>query len=327
MSESQQFANYSNSAQALKSNIDQLGATDTQVTDDANNFEQQFLIGIGVHAKTQLSEKLIALAKKSKTVKKVANTIKDVKDTVDDLSKKLTSKIPKLDSTPNPLNPSASPENLKQLKSLSDAAAEKAANTAKAVGDAENEVIDSRDALRTAGETRDAAEALAETRQAGLVAKAGGTIAQSEQDAASAARIAANEARSGVDQAVQRSADAEKNLQSLAQQSTQHEADSLRAAQDLKTAASAEEDIAPVVSGTEKAVADAEKLGKALKVSKDVEEGSVAEDEADPLGLIFTAVTSAVTQIIGRKLKAHENKITSSLPPAAKLSFTSTLGA
>ena len=57
MSESSQFANYSNSSQALESNIDQLRATNTNTTNDANFFESQFLSGIGVHAKTQLSGK------------------------------------------------------------------------------------------------------------------------------------------------------------------------------------------------------------------------------------------------------------------------------
>ena len=70
MSQSQQFANYSNSAQALKSNIDQLGSTEQQTTDDAKQFEAEYLTGIAVAAKTKLADQLVGLLKKSKGVKK-----------------------------------------------------------------------------------------------------------------------------------------------------------------------------------------------------------------------------------------------------------------
>ena len=46
----------------------------------------------------------------------------------------------------------ASPDNVAQLKSIADDAAEKATNTSEALESAQNEVIDSRDAVRETGE-------------------------------------------------------------------------------------------------------------------------------------------------------------------------------
>ena len=79
MSQSQQFANYSNSAQALKSNIDQLGSTEQQTTDDAKQFEAEYLTGIAVAAKTKLADQLVGLLKKSKGVKKATSVVEDAK--------------------------------------------------------------------------------------------------------------------------------------------------------------------------------------------------------------------------------------------------------
>jgi hypothetical protein len=132
-----------------------------------------------------------------------------------------------------------------------------------------------------------------------------------------------NEARSGVDSAASRSAAAESNVQDLAQQSVAHTSEAARAAEDLEAARNVEQDVTPAVSDTEKVLADGE---KALKISKDVEEGSTAED-IDPVGLIVSAVAAIATTIIGRRLKVHENKITSNLPPAVKLNYGQTLGA
>ena len=327
MSQSSAFANYSNSAQALKSNIDQLGETDQQTTDDAKQFEAEYLTGIAVATKTKFVDGVVGLLKKSKGVKKAEKVIEDAKKTankkVNDLADDLTSKIPKLDSNLPVINPTASPDNLAQLKTISDAAAEKAAGTADALESAQNEVIDARDAVRVAGETRDSAETLSATRDAELVAKAGGPISSAEQQAATDARLALNEARSGVDSAVSRSTLAEGNVQKLAQQSQAHTSEAARAAEDLEAARNVEQDVTPAVSDTEKVLADGE---KALKISKDVEEGSVAED-IDPIGLIVSGIAAIASTLIGRRLKVHQNKITSNLPPAIKLNYSQTLGA
>ena len=327
MSQSSAFANYSNSAQALKSSVDQLGETDQQTTDDAKQFEAEYLTGIAVATKTKFVDGVVGLLKKSKGVKKAEKVIEDAKKTankkVNDLADDLTSKIPKLDSNLPVINPTASPDNLAQLKTISDAAAEKAAGTADALESAQNEVIDARDAVRVAGETRDSAETLSATRDAELVAKAGGPISAAEQQSATDARLALNEARSGVESAASRSAAAESNVQNLAQQSEAHTSEAARAAEDLEAARNVEQDVTPAVSDTEKVLADGE---KALKISKDVEEASVGED-IDPIGLIVSGIAAIASTLIGRRLKVHQNKITSNLPPAIKLNYTQTLGA
>ena len=326
MSQSSAFANYSNSAQALKSNVDQLGETDQQTTDDAKQFEAEYLTGIAVATKTKFVDGVVGLLKKAKGVKKVEKVVEDAKKTankkINDLADDLTSKIPKLDSNLPVINPSASPDNLAQLKTIADAASEKASGTAEALESAQNEVIDARDAVRVAGETRDAAETLSSTRDAELVAKAGGPISSAEQQAATDARLALNEARSGVESAASRSAAAESNVQDLAQQSVAHTSEAARAAEDLEAARNVEQDVTPAVSDTEKVLADGE---KALKISKDVEEASVGED-IDPVGLIVSGIAAIASTIIGRRLKVHQNKITSNLP-AVNLNYSQTLGA
>lgn len=326
MSQSQAFANYSNSAQALKSSVDQLGETTQQTTDDSKQFEAEYLTGVAVAAKTKFVDGLVGLLKKSKGVKKAAKVVEDAKKTanqkINGLADDLTSRIPKLDNTPPLTNPSASPDNLAQLKGIADDAAEKASGTAEALESAQNEVIDSRDGIRLAKEAQDTAQAISETKDAELISKAGGPISSAEQQAATQARLDLNNARSGVDSAIARSDAAERNVQDLAQQSEAHTSEAARAAEDLEAARNAEQDVTPALSDTEKVLSDSE---KALKISKDVEEGSTAED-VDPVGLIVSAVAAIATTIIGRRLKVHENQITSNLPPAAKINYSQTLG-
>jgi hypothetical protein len=327
MSQSQRFANYSNSAQALKSSVDQLAETDQQTTDDAKQFEAEYLTGIAVASKTKFVDGVVGLLKKSKRIKQAAKVVEDAKKTanqkVNNLADDLTSRIPRLDNTQPVLNPSASPDNLDQLKSIADDAADKASNTSEALESAQNEVIDSRDAVRVANETRDAAQTISETKDAELIAKAGGPVSSAEQQSATDARIALNNARSGVDSAMSRSASAESRVQDLAQQSQAHTSEAARAAEDLEAARNAEQDVTPALSDTEKVLSDSE---KALKISKGVEESTEAGDE-DPVGLVVTAIAAIASTVIGRRLKVHENQITSNLPPAVKLNYSQTLGA
>ena len=329
MSQSSAFANYSNSAQALKSSIDQLGETDKQTTDDAKQFEAEYLTGIAVATKTKFVDGVVALFKKSKAVKTGEKILADVKKTanqkINDLADNLTSRIPSnvIQMSPIDINPSASPDNLAQLKKIADDAAGKAKGTADALESAQNEVIDSRDAVRAASEARDAKQIISETKDAELVAKAGGPISSAEQQAATDARIDLNNARSGVDSAMARSSSAERNVQDLAQQSQAHTAEAARAADDLQAAKDAPDDITPALSTTEKVAEDGE---KALKITKDVEEGGAAE-AADPVGLIVAGIAAIASTIIGRSIKVHQNQITTSLPPSTPLNYTSTLGA
>ena len=69
---------------------------------------------------------------------------------------------------------------------------------------------------------------------------------------------------------------------------------------------------------------DLEDGEKALKVTSDIEKASAETSEADPLGLIVTAIAAVATQIIGRKIKAHENLVSPPVPPTT---FSATLGA
>ena len=327
MSQSQQFANYSNSAQALKSNIDQLGSTEQQTTDDAKQFEAEYLTGIAVAAKTKLADQLVGLLKKSKGVKKATAVVEDAKKTanqkINGLADDLTSKIPKLDTTPPITNPSADSDAVTQLKGIAKDAAEKSTNTSSALESAQNEVIDARDAVRVAGETRDAAQTVSTVKDAQLVAKAGGQISVGEQQAATQARLDLNTARSGVDSATARSDAAERNVQELAQQSEAHAAEAERAGQDLKNAlATGDVELGETANVARKA----KRLAKEAKDAKDIEEGGEAGDE-DPVGLIVSAVAAIASTWIGRKIAVHSNQITSSLPKGATLNYGSTLGA
>jgi hypothetical protein len=116
MSESSAFANYSNTTQMLQSGVNQLAATDEQITDDKSNFEQQFLIGAALTAKTKAGEKFVGLIKKSKGLKgikekatKAAEDLaKNARQKANDLADQLKSKIPKLDGSP-PAPPPAPP--------------------------------------------------------------------------------------------------------------------------------------------------------------------------------------------------------------------------
>tara|TARA_R110000796_G_scaffold7600_4_gene25912 strand:+ start:2288 stop:3271 length:984 start_codon:yes stop_codon:yes gene_type:complete len=327
MSQSQRFANYSNSSQALKSSVDQLAETDQMTTDDAKQFEAEYLTGIAVASKTKFVDGVVGLLKKSKRVKQAAKVVEDAKKTANEkingLADDLTSRIPRLDNTQPVLNPSASPDNVAQLKSIANDAAEKATNTSEALESAQNEVIDSRDAVRETGEKLIEKQTISETKDAELVSKAGGPVSSAEQEAATQARLDLNNARDDVDSAMSRSATAERNVQDLARQSQAHTSEASRAAEDLEAARNAEQDVTPALSDTEKVLSDSE---KALKISKDVEESTEAGDE-DPIGLVVTAIAAIASTVIGRRLKVHQNQITRNLPPAVKLNYSQTLGA
>ena len=128
MSESSAFANYSNTAQQLRNQVDQAGATQTQITDDAKNFEQQFLIGAALAAKVKAVDKFTSLLKKSKTIQSLKGKgedaarkiAKSAQDRANGVAKDLASKIKGVTQPEAPpvLNPSASPDNLDLLKDV-----------------------------------------------------------------------------------------------------------------------------------------------------------------------------------------------------------------
>ena len=126
MSGSSAFANYINTSQQLRDSVSQLDPTESQITDDKRNFEQQFLIGASLMAKAKTTDQLVKLFKKSKTV----NSLKDKgeaelrklvqggQDRATDLAKKLKAKLTGEVSEEPVVNASASPQNVEQLKQI-----------------------------------------------------------------------------------------------------------------------------------------------------------------------------------------------------------------
>jgi len=342
MSGSSAFANYSNTTQQLSNSISQLAPTTKQITDDKTNFEQQFLIGASLMAKAKATDKLAGLFKKSKTIDslkgkaegEIRKVAKSAQDRAEGLAKDLVNKVkgvarPEAPSTPD-LNPSASPENLEQLKGISDEASETAKGTAKALEDANNDMIDTRQAVKDASDLRDAQEAIVNSNTQRAVSQAGGRISAQQQINDANARSELNDARSGVEAAEQRAQEAEDTRNALSEQLQQHQSTADQAAQDVQKAGSAAKDVETTetaASDTEKALnvtKDVEEGEKALKVAKDVEETATATSEADPLGLVFAGLAAIATQIIGRKMKVHQNIISAPVPPTT---FGDTLGA
>ena len=409
MSESSQFANYSNTVQRLADSVSQEEPREEQVTDDAANFEQQFLIGAALHAKIKATDKFVSMIKKSK---KVQDTIGKSKDEVERLARKgfqdakgrvqqaaksLQERVVPPDVTPpapppvttppaapaapepaapeppTPPTPAGEPEgDFKQLESLKEQAEETrdATNAAKQAADeeVENSTADfaasrtaaatakqvSEDALRksvtTAGGrvTTDATNA----RRAAIAAEKNRALQESRNE-----KALSEQSRLG-DQAVQDTSAAERAGQDLenakeaarTEQQSQEAADAARAAQQSQATAdaaraaqqsqqaSAEASDADQVSRSagsdladaaqaEKEATEAARLAKlaaAERDAKDVEEVSTATDEADPLGFLVTAAAAAATQLIGRKIKAHEMQTSGVSIP---LSYTSTMGA
>ena len=358
MSGSSAFANYSNTSQQLSDSISQLKPTSTQITNDKANFEQQFLIGAALAAKMKATDKFVGLFKKSKAISslkgkaegEIRNLAESAQSRANEVANNLVNKIKGVKPTdappqpPPPVNPSTSPDDLDTLKDLADTANKKVGDTSKALENAENEMIDSRDAVKDAYETRDAYQAIVESNSARAVSQAGGAIRQSQQISDSVARKTLNDARNQIESQEERARVAEQSRNDLAEQLEQHQNTAEEAAKDVARASSEETDASEVASkaaeaekitsGVEKTAVDSEKAikvtkdledgEKALKVTSDIEKASAETSEADPLGLIVTAIAAVATQIIGRKIKAHENLVSPPVPPTT---FSATLGA
>jgi len=329
------FANYSNTVQELRDSVSQLDPTESQITDDKKNFEQQFLIGASLMAKAKATDQLVKLFKKSKTINslkgkgeaELRKIVQGGQDRATDIAKRLKAKLTGEEPEEPVVNPSASPDNVEQLKQIKDDADDQLQSTKDALESANNEIIDSRDAVRVANETKDAAEAVVEGNSARAVRQAGGQIRLSQQVSDAADRATLNDARDGVDSATARAASAESNRNQLAEQLTQHQNTADQAGSDLQRAVSSGEDVetsvaAEVEGGVEKVAAGAE---KALKVSKDIEEGSEVAAEGDPFALIGTAIAALATQFIGRSIKAHETVLNGVKPPPT--TYSDTIGA
>ena len=101
MSGSSAFANYSNTIQGLANSTQQAKPTTTQVTNDAANFEQQFLIQVAYGAKMKAGDKLLGLFKKSKKIEALRGQTEDQlrrlaqsgQDSAAKFSKKIVSKV------------------------------------------------------------------------------------------------------------------------------------------------------------------------------------------------------------------------------------------
>ena len=338
-----QFANYSNTVQSLRAGVNQLNPTSTQITDDKANFEQQFLIGAALTAKVKATDKLVGLFKKSKTIKalkgktedQLRSLVRSGQERANGLANDLRSKITGTQSTPPPptQTPTVEPDNLDQLKDLADKAKGKVQDTTKALEDAENKIVDSRDAVRESIATRDSAEAIVKSDAQRAVSQAGGRIRASQQIADAENRKALNTARNDVDKKQALSDQAERDRNDLSEQLQQHQADAESAQKDLdnvkpgespttapSSAIEEEQEASNVASDAEKAL----KVERDLKDVGDVEKVAAESSEADPLGLIVAGIGAAVTQIIGRRVKAHETIMSGAKPPPT--TYSSTLG-
>ncbi|CAI8391740.1 MAG: Uncharacterised protein [Owenweeksia sp. TMED14] len=95
MSQSREFANQSNISQQLEGEIGgQRGASERDIFNDAQSFEQQFLIGTAVHQKAKFVEGVSKIFKKSKKLKDITGLSDDDLDNIakGDFSK-ISSKI------------------------------------------------------------------------------------------------------------------------------------------------------------------------------------------------------------------------------------------
>ena len=338
-----QFANYSNTVQSLRAGVNQLNPTSTQITDDKENFEQQFLIGAALTAKVKATDKLVGLFKKSKTIKalkgktedQLRSIVRSGQDRANGLANDLRSKITGTQSTPPPptQTPTVEPDNLDQLKDLADKANGKVQDTTKALEDAENKIVDSRDAVRESIATRDSAEAIVKSDAQRAVTQAGGRIRASQQIADAENRKALNDARNDVDVKQELSDQAERDRNDLSDQLQQHQSDAQQAQSDLDNAKPGESSTAPssAIEEEQEASNVASDAEKAIKVERDLKDVGDVEKVAaestetgDPLGLIVAGIGAIATQIIGRRLKVHQNIMSGPKPPPS--TYSSTLG-
>ena len=351
MSGSSAFANYSNTTQQLQNQVAQLAPTSTQITNDKANFEQQFLIGASLMAKQKATEKLVGLFKKSKNIESLKGKGEDavrklIKSAQDKVQQSATDALNKIKGVAKPDDvPAATDDKLSVLKKALRKAGKRRDATQAAKDAADEEVENSTADLAAARVSEKTATDIADEVVKTASSGADGAIKKSTIDAlkardAAQANTAAQEARA---------AQAVKNQSELTQKLAQHENTAQGAEQDLqnaKDAAAAGEEAATAASArdaqaaasttadVETGVGDSEKAlkaakivadgEKALKAAKGVEEASLATDEADPLGFIVTGLAALATQIIGRRIKAHENKVSA---PAPATTFSSTLGA
>ena len=322
MSGSSAFANYSNTAQQLSAEVTQAKPTTQQITDDKNNFEQQFLIGASLMAKGKAADKLAGLFKKSKSVLKdkteaqIKKIAQSAQDRAGEVSKKLASKIKGVKPETGPAS-----DNLSQVKGLADDAKDAVNKTTKDLENANNDMIDARSDVADAYDTRDAANALVDANKARSLTQAGGPIKQSQQVSDSVDRDSLNDATTGVEQAELRSQAAEDARNSISQKLTAQQNTAQRATQDVKNAGGEADEVAEGALKAEKIAKDAD---EGLKVVKDVDKVAEASSEADPLGLVIAGVAAIATQIIGRRMKVHENVISAAVP---SIGFSATLGA
>lgn len=357
MSESSAFANYTNTVQRLADSVTQEQPRTEQITDDAKNFEQQFIIGGSLHAKIKASEKLVGLLKKSKTVRDKVGQTKDeierlakkgfdsareqVKATVRNIQNRV---VPKpADSTPPP--PPPQPPAADDLKPLEDAkrAAENQRDITNAAKEAANEEVENSTADLAAARTSErVAKQVAEDALQKSISSEAGRISTDTVNARKAA-LAAEKNRIAADARVNNALQEQSRLEQLA---VQHTSTAERAGEDLRraqqsqsaarqlkdadaarragpVAADAEDEAAAAAKETQEAARLA-RLTKAESVAEDIEGASIVSDEADPIGFLVTAAAAAATQIIGRKIKAHE-MITEGIK--IPLSYTSTIGA
>jgi hypothetical protein len=340
MSESQAFANFINTSQRLKDQVDQATPTFEQITDDKKNFEQQFLIGAALAAKVKATDKLVGLFKKSKTISslkgkaedQIRNVVKSGQERAGQIAKNLTNKIVQPPQPPPPVSNTANPTDLKPLEEARDKANAQRDSTNQAKADADEELVNSRADLEASRSAEQVATDVANKALQESVASTSGAIG-SDVTSARQAMLMAQKTRAAAEQRV---TDAQANQERSAKLQTQHNSDADRAQQDLDNAVGNNEEAAAAAAEADKVAAagkEASRLAKLEKVEvglKDTEKvAAESEAEGDIGGLAVAAVAALATQFIGRSIKAHAEQQIGGISQGVipKLNYSSTLGA
>mgnify|MGYP003634263737 CR=1 FL=1 len=332
MSESQSFANYSNTSQRLQQGVNQDSPTDSQITNDKKFFNLQFMVGAGVASKVKMTDLIGKALKNSKTIKNakasadavVNNFGEGVKNVANNASSKFQGAVQKVvkantsapDVPPPPPGVGGSTEAEMRAGSREGLAR---AGAGEQPPPPPSGIGGSTEAEMRAGSQEGLARAQLLADRGGPP-NIGAPIGGDPQGEASALARTANPASAG-EKVAQDMAGGDQRLGILGSGGDNARAGLTAPTQEPVTPPAPQPPKVPTGDG----VGDDTGLVKAEKISKDVEKGSGEEDEFDPVGLIVTAIAGIAATEIGRNIKAHQERITGGI--TAPNSTTTTLGA